>query len=584
VLTLTLRHASNRRSEVKASQIDPAATSILGGTTLGGLLLKQKLLTEPQLAAAIARSQSLGNRLSDVLIELGLVAPESLLKVLGDHLGVETVRVNAYTINTDLVRLLPEKVARQHTAFPIQQVANTLIVALARPKDLGAITDLRFASGCEIETVLALESEIEAALNCYYSEQWLPRDLGDSEAAVVIDSPSARALGRDEANERSAVAVVERLVARAAAEGASDIHLEPRRDDFRVRFRVDGAFRDIAALDRAIAPAVIARVKVLSGMDIAEHRLPQDGRFSAALGAQRLDMRSSTYPTVHGEKAVLRLLDSARVRRHLDQVGMSGSVLERMRELIRHPEGLILITGPTGSGKTTTLYAALGELADTGRNIMTIENPVEVALPGVNQGQTNDRAGFTFAKGLRSILRQDPDVIMVGEIRDVETLETAVEASLTGHLVLSTIHTNSAVATIPRLLEMGLEPYLAAAGLLAVIGQRLVRRICATCREEIPTPPPLRVLFREGEFERTFRGLGCPDCRGTGYRGRLGIFDLVRMTDEMRSLVLGRAQERDMVDESRRDGTSTLREECLELVRRGETTAEEVLRVTSARK
>jgi type IV pilus assembly protein PilB len=459
------------------------------------------------------------------------------------------------------------------------------VVALASPKDLTALDDLRFASNCEIQTVLALESEIEAALNRYYRDEWLPHDTNDAMAgSVVIDSPAAQLLTRDEAAERSAASMLERLIARAAADGASDIHFEPRQDDFRIRFRVDGTFRDVAFLATAMAPAVVARIKVLSGMDIAEHRLPQDGRFSATIRDQRLDMRSSSYPTVHGEKAVLRLLDNKRLRLQLDRVGMSGRVLTAMRELIHHAEGMVLITGPTGSGKTSTLYAALGELVETGKNIVTIEDPVEYAVQGVNQGQTNDKAGFTFARGLRAVLRQDPDVIMVGEIRDTETLETAVEASLTGHLLLSTLHTNGAVATIARLLEMGLEPYLLASTVLGVVAQRLVRRICNTCREEVTTPPALRALFRDGEHTSFFRGRGCHDCRGTGFRGRIGIFELLRMTDAMRTLVLERAPDIRLLEEARRDGLTSLREECLALVARGDTTLEEVLRVTTERK
>jgi type II secretory ATPase GspE/PulE/Tfp pilus assembly ATPase PilB-like protein len=347
-----------------------------------------------------------------------------------------------------------------------------------------------------------------------------------------------------------------------------------------VRFRIDGTFREVAVLPATLAPALVSRIKVLAGMDIAEHRLPQDGRFSATVGEQRLDLRSSTYPTVHGEKAVLRLLDSGRLRLTLDRAGLGGATLEAMRELIHRPEGILLITGPTGSGKTSTLYAALGELLQTGKNIVTIEDPVEYSLTGVNQGQTNDKAGFTFAKGLRSILRQDPDVIMVGEIRDCETLEVAIEASLTGHLVLSTLHTNSAIATIARLLDMGLEPYLLASSVIGIVAQRLVRRLCTTCRMEVQTPPALRAMFRDGEPGSYFRGQGCHDCRGTGFRGRLGIFELLQMTEPIAELVLARAPESRLHEVARETGMVSLREECLGLVRRGETTLEEVLRVT----
>jgi type IV pilus assembly protein PilB len=551
---------------------------------LGSLLLQRGLITQEQLDAAIAAQQTTGRRLGHILVDMGFATADAVLEALSQQLGLPAVRVNAYTLNADTVRALPEKVARRHTAFPLQKVGTTLVVALASPKNLTALDDLRFAAGCEIQTVLALESEIEEALNRYYNDEWLQRDGEEAAGDVVIDSYSAQILTRDEAAERSAVSLLERVIARAAGENASDIHFEPRQDDFRIRFRVDGTFRDAALLAPAMAPAVVARIKVLSGMDIAEHRLPQDGRFSATVGEQRLDLRGSSYPTIHGEKAVLRLLDSGRLRLKLDRIGLNGTALETMRQLIHHPEGIILITGPTGSGKTSTLYAALAEIAETGKNITTIEDPVEYALPGVNQGQTNDKAGFTFAKGMRAVLRQDPDVIMVGEIRDAETLETAIEASLTGHLVLSTLHTNGAIASVARLLEMGLEPYLIASSVLGIVAQRLVRKICNTCREEVATPPALRALFRDGEPKSFFRGRGCHDCRGTGFRGRIGIYELLRMTESVRALVLERAPDSRLIDQGRKEGMTSLREECLDLVARGETTLEEVLRVTAERK
>lgn len=556
-----------------------------GPTALGGMLRDRGLVTDEQLSTAIARQKKTGRRLGQILVELGFVPAEAVLEALSQQLGVPTVRVNAHTVQPDAISTLPEKVARRHTAFPMQKVGTTLIVALASPKDLNALDDIRFAAGCEVQTVLALEEEIISALNRYYRDEWLlPESPQEGADAVVIDSPVTQLPVRDQAAERSAVAVLERVIARATADGASDIHFEPRQNDLRVRCRIDGTFRDLAIFDLALSPAIVARIKVLSNMDVAEHRLPQDGRFSVTVGDLHLDVRTSTYPTVHGEKAVLRLLDSSGLRLHLDRIGFSGSSLVNLRELIHRPEGMVLITGPTGSGKTSTLYAALAELVSTGKNIVTIEDPVEYALPGVNQGQTNDKAGFTFAKGLRAVLRQDPDVIMVGEIRDSETLETAIEASLTGHLVLSTLHTNSAVATVARLAEMGLERYLLASSVLGIVAQRLVRRICATCRTQVATPGALRAMFRDGEHQTFFKGAGCHDCRGTGFRGRQGIFELLTMTEEMRELVLDRASDARILEAARRAGMTTLREECLALVASGVTTLEEVLRVTQERK
>jgi general secretion pathway protein E len=317
-------------------------------------------------------------------------------------------------------------------------------------------------------------------------------------------------------------------------------------------------------------------------MDISEHRNPQDGRFSATIGGRGLDVRSSTYPTIWGEKAVLRLLDRTRLQLSLDAI-MNEPALSQFRELVHRPEGILLVTGPTGSGKTSTLYAALAELAEMGKNIITIEDPVEYWLPGVNQGQTNHKAGFDFARGLRAMLRQDPDVIMVGEIRDSETLETAIEASLTGHLVLSTLHTNSAVATVTRLLEMGLEPYLLASAVTGVLAQRLVRKICETCREPIPMAEGVRALFKDDPPKTVFRGIGCPDCRGVGYRGRMGVYELLGMNDELRRLMYENASEADLLKTAKRAGLKTLRDSCLQLVREGVTTPEEVIRISQER-
>jgi type IV pilus assembly protein PilB len=555
-----------------------------GPKALGALLHERGLLTEAQLDAAIARQRQTGHRLGHVLVDFGFVTAEAVLEALSQQVGVPTVRINAFTVNTDALSALPEKVARRHTAFPLQKLGTTLMVALASPKDLTALDDLRFACGCEIQTVLALENEIVSAIDRYYRDEWVPTaGLDDRVGSVKIESATTHWLARDEAAERSAVSMLERVVERATKDGASDIHFEPRQDDLRVRFRVDGTFREVALLPSEIAPAVVARVKVLAGMDIAEHRLPQDGRFSATVDEQHLDLRCSTYPTVYGEKAVLRLLDSSTLKRSLDGIGMTGTTLGTMRDLIHRSEGIVLITGPTGSGKTSTLYASLGELVETGKNIVTIEDPVEYAIAGVNQGQTNDKAGFTFARGLRAALRQDPDVIMVGEIRDRETLDTAIEASLTGHLVLSTLHTNNAVATIARLIEMEMEPYLIASAVLGIVAQRLVRRICVTCRAEVETSPALRAMFRAGGPASFFRGAGCRDCRGTGFRGRIGIFEMLRMTDEINALVLERATDARLFEVARQGGLTSLREECLALVTRGETTLEEVLRVTQDR-
>jgi type IV pilus assembly protein PilB len=548
--------------------------------SLGRLLLNRNIVTEIELDAAIAHQKRSGVRLGQALVDLGYTTADAILATLGEQLNIQTTRLNANTVGSDAALLLPEKVARKLTAFPLSKTDGILKVALATPRDLNVLGDLRFAAGCEIQVVLALESEIYSAIDRCYRDAWLPG--GDDEAAgkVVIQTLPAQATAKDEAAEQSAVRLVERIIAKAAAEGASDIHFEPTADGLRVRVRVDGVFRGLAQLESSAAPSVIARIKVLTGMDIAEHRVPQDGRFSATIGSKQLDLRSSTYPTVYGEKAVLRLLDRSGLEFNLSRLGLNHVTLDRYRDVVHQPEGMILITGPTGSGKTTTLYGTLAELSETGKNIMTIENPVEYALRGVNQGQTNDKAGFTFARGLRALLRQDPDIIMVGEIRDVETLETAIEASLTGHMVFSTLHTTSAVGTITRVMEMGLEPYMLASSFKGIMAQRLVRKICDTCKTQTTTSPALKHFFRDGEEHSFYRGTGCDDCRGSGYRGRIGVYEFLQTTPEFCELLLARASEAMLLKAARAHGMKTLREECLALVATGHTTLEEVLRVT----
>ena len=535
-----------------------------------------------------------------MLIDLGFTNADAVLGGLSLQLGVPSTRLNGYRVSPSAVQAIPEKLARKHLALPLQKVGQMLQVAIAVPTDLAALDELRFASGCQIQTFVALEDEIVDAVDRSYGAAAANDAAADEPTAepVTIDRrdlerPDRRTTnyGRrksdraaDEAlasgDEEPAVAAVDRFLAAAAADGASDIHLERTPDGMRVRFRVDGTFQYIATLPASVAPAICARVKVLGGMDIAEHRLPQDGRLTVTVGARRLDLRASTYPTIHGEKIVLRVLDQGTLKLELGALGMRAPVLDEFRDLIRRPEGLVLITGPTGSGKTSTLYAALGELVETGKNITTIENPVEYELAGTNQGQINEKAGFTFARGLRAVLRQDPDVIMVGEIRDPDTLTTAIEASLTGHLVFSTLHTNSAIGTITRLLDMGIEPYFLASGVKAVVAQRLVRRICRHCCTELPVPAGVGHLFGDDAPAVLRRGSGCPECRGTGFMGRVAIYEMAGMTPALRELILARAPEHALLQAALEHNMSTLREQCLARVREGVTTLEEVVRVT----
>jgi type IV pilus assembly protein PilB len=594
-------------SATPSSSLSPSPSpspAARGGAALGQVLLERNLITKEQLTIAIDHQRTSNKRLGQVLLDLGYTTPDAILGALSIQLAVPAVRLNDFTVSPEAVQALPERIARKHLAVPLQKVGMLLQVAIARPNDLAALDDLRFACGCHIQTCVALENEISVALDRFYGAagtlDTAPQD--ESEAALVQTvtierrdtSDRRRSGGRrrtdriddddqvfDPATEETAVRTVDRILARAATAGASDIHLERTSENLRVRMRVDGTFVDMGYISTAVAPAICARLKVLGGMDITEHRLPQDGRMSVNIGSRRLDFRASTYPTIHGEKLVLRVLDQSALKLELSTLGMRAPLLDDFREIIRKPEGLVLITGPTGSGKTSTLYAALSELVETGKNITTIENPVEYELPGTNQGQINEKVGFTFAKGLRAVLRQDPDVIMVGEIRDADTLNTSVEASLTGHLVFSTLHTNSAVGSITRLIDMGIEPYFLAAGVQAIVAQRLVRRICAHCATELAVPAGVKHLFGDDVPESLRRGVGCPECRGTGFSGRVGIYEMVRMTHDVRELVLAGASEHAVLTAARKHNMSSLREECLARVREGLTTLEEVVRVTA---
>jgi type IV pilus assembly protein PilB len=546
------------------------------GPALGEILLERKTLTEEQLREAMGRQYGSRKRLGEILLEMGFATPEAVLEGLSSQLGVAPTRVNSYTVTPEALKHLSEKIARKYTAVPLVKAGSTLVVATANPRDLEALDDLKFAAGCEVRTMIALESEILAALATLYGN---PFDNDETEAAsVVVDVPGPQLDLEDQGTQRSATTIVDRILARGVDDRASDIHLEPTKHSFRIRFRIDGLLHEIADLLPALAPAVVARLKVLGSMDIATHRNPQDGRFSATVNGRGLDVRISTFPTIWGEKAVLRLLDRNSLKRSLSSV-MDGRMVETFRDLIKRTEGIVLVTGPTGSGKTSTLYAGLSELADSNKNVVTIEDPVEYWLPGVSQAQTNNKAGFTFAQGFRAILRQDPDVVMVGEIRDPETLETAIEASLTGHLVLSTLHTNGAVATLTRLLEMGIEPYLLASTISGVVAQRLVRRICEKCKYAVPVHSQIRHLFGDDQPEHLYQGRGCAECSGIGYRGRIGVFEVLTMNAELRRLLHARASEEEITKAARAAGLSTLREQAIGLVRQGITTLEDVTRV-----
>ncbi|RKY01356.1 type II secretion system protein GspE [Candidatus Poribacteria bacterium] len=463
----------------------------------------------------------------------------------------------------EALKLIPKRFALENKVVPISVRGGVLTVAMADPDDLQLVSSIESMTNLFVEPVRADEEEIIRAIEEGYEEA---SARGDEE--VTVDT--------------SVVALVDSLIARGIRNRATDIHIEPEREQVRTRYRIDGLLQLGPVLPKEILPGLVTRIKIMANMNISERRLPQDGGFSFSYEGREVDIRVSTLPTIHGEKVVMRILDKERIKFGLEYLGFSQENLITMRRLINRTSGIILVTGPTGSGKTTTLYSALSELNTIEKNIITLEDPVEYELPSINQTQINPKAGLTFASGLRSILRQDPDIIMVGEIRDSETLEVAIRAALTGHLVLSTLHANSAAGAIPRLLNMGAEPFLLASSLIGVIAQRLVRVICEECKEEDrPRPELLRLLGLDEDEGPFYRGRGCESCNNTGYKGRTGIFEILVNSKEISELIMRKADSEEIEEAARRAGMRTMIEDGLQKAKAGITTLEEIVRVVS---
>jgi type IV pilus assembly protein PilB len=551
---------------------------------LGQRLIEAGLITDTQLQNALREQARTREYLGRILIRLGYVSEEAVAAALAAQARVKYVDLGQYTPQPEATKLVPENFARQHHLVPLSYVGKVLVVAMANPLDIIMIDELRRMSKGPVEVVGATQSDILEALDRAYGtgvgagwnevvDQSLRHVMGRRGAGATADT--------DVAQEAPIVRLVDALVTRAIQEGATDVHVEPEERLVRNRFRVDGILRQGPDVPKELQGAVNARIKVMSNLDIAETRLPQDGRIDFAFGGRQIDIRVSTFPTIRGENLVLRILDRAKLVLGLEQLGFSPDHLTLFKRVLQSPNGIILVSGPTGSGKTTTLYSALSYLNSDERNIITIEDPVEYEISGIRQSQINVRAGLTFAAGLRSILRQDPDVIMVGEMRDEETVEVAVRAALTGHLVFSTLHTNEAAGAIPRLADMGAAPFLLASAIVMVVGQRLVRTICVGCKEEAePDPVLLKRLGLQAKDDQLkfYRGKGCDKCGSTGYRGRIGIYELMRMTPEMAPLIMERADSGSIQRAARAQGMRTMLEDGIRKALRGTTTLEEVAR------
>lgn len=552
---------------------------------LGELLVEAGVISEQQLKMALDRQKLTGERLGKILIEKNYVSEQTILDVLEKQLGVKQVSLFDRPLNPVVVKKIPESVARRYGAIAVSQEGNKLYVAMSDPLNVFAIDDLKMITGMEIEPLLALEDEINQAINRYYRlEESVSQVLGDIATDDRVSESDYKQLQDIENIEDDApiIRLVNTIISRAVRERASDIHIEPMENNLRVRFRIDGVLHEVMSLPRNAQNAVISRVKIMANMDIAEHRLPQDGRIEVSAGGRNVDLRVSVLPTIFGEKVVIRILDKSNFILQLPELGFSDDVRAQIERLIKKPNGMLLVTGPTGSGKTTTLYALLSRLNRPEENIITVEDPVEYRLDGINQVQVNPKIGLTFAEGLRAILRQDPNIIMVGEIRDRETADIAVRAALTGHLVLSTLHTNDAAGALARLVDMGVEPFLIASSVLAVTAQRLVRKICPNCKEPYRPGPddPVRLLLNLPPDENItlYRGRGCGQCNNTGYYGRVAIHELMLMNGEIRRLVNQRASRDEIKEAAIRSGMRTLFQDGVRRVMAGETTVEEILK------
>ncbi|MCL2336795.1 MAG: GspE/PulE family protein [Firmicutes bacterium] len=548
---------------------------------LGEKLVRQGLITEEQLWKAIRLQSESDATLGQVLIKLGYIT-EDILSAAGDAPVYSIANYDPEALN-----LVPEHFIRNFKVIPLHKEGDTLVVATVRPVNVVALDDLRLLTGLHIEPVTVEKSEIDAFIQKQYGFPEIAKALAGSDETSLDISAAEESMDLEDdslANEAPIIRLVNSLFIQAIEENASDMHIEPYAGGVRIRFRIDGFLKEVMQLPRHIKAAVTSRIKIISGMDIAEKRLPQDGRINIKFSRKNIDLRVSTLPTIYGEKVVVRILDKTRVSDFaLEQIGFSPANLVKFQQALRSNFGLVLLTGPTGSGKTTTLYAALNYLNDTEKNIVTEEDPVEYMLDGISQTQVNIKTGLTFAVGLRAILRQDPDIIMVGEIRDRETAAIAVRAAITGHLVLSTLHTNDAPGAITRLIDMGIEPFLVASSVLCVVGQRLVRLLCPHCRETLPLAPgaPERVFINAGPEEKieTQQGRGCDKCGQTGYRGRLPIQDLLVMTPGLRSLITGNVPTGILRQKALEDGMITMKQDGLAKAALGLTSIQEVMRV-----
>ncbi len=558
---------------------------------LGELLVRNQLISDDQLAKAIAEQKREGIRLGAALVKLGYVQEHDLASFLSKHYGVPSINLAEFDVDPAVVSLIPAEVSQKYQLVPINRAGATLIVAMADPSNIFAIDDIKFMTGFNVEVVVAAEAAIKDAIDKYYDQSSTMADalegLEDFDDLELVDDVGFEDVNELERASEDApvVKLVNLILTDAIKKKASDIHIEPYEHAFRVRYRIDGVLYEVMKPPRKLKNAITSRLKIMASLDIAERRLPQDGRIKIKLGrGQEMDYRVNCLPTLFGEKVVLRLLDKSNLQLDMTKLGYEEKSLEWFKKEIHKPFGMVLVTGPTGSGKTVSLYSALSELNKTTENISTAEDPVEFNFAGINQVQMHEEIGLNFAAALRAFLRQDPDIIMIGEIRDFETAEIGVKAALTGHMVLSTLHTNDAPSTVNRLLNMGIEPFLVASAVNLISAQRLGRRVCSECKEPEKHSPEALITagVPEDQIDKftVYKGRGCTVCNDTGYKGRVGFYQVMPMFDDIKEMVLSGANTAEIKQESMRLGVKTMRQAALTKMMEGVTTLEEVLRTT----
>ncbi len=568
-------------------------TSTAAGPAVEGLkqgMIADGLITKKQLKTAEGKAQREGGTLGRMLVELGYVTQEQLASFIGEKTHVPYVNIADYDIDPQVLELIPEMIARRYRVLPLFKIEDVLTIAISDPLDVVSIDDMAAVAGCKVEPVIASEESIDAAIDESYRMDGNRSRLVEQLAEQVKEpEPAEESLYaeevyeirlKEEASEPLIIRLVNSYIAQAMLEGVSDIHFEPRRDHLSVRFRLDGFLFNRDRLPARLIPLITSRIKIMAQLDIANSRIPQDGRIGLIVGERGIDIRASTYPCMFGENVVLRLLDEAKGTLPLPDLGLSAENLKRLERLISASRGIVLATGPTGSGKTTTIYSALNAIERSDKNVMTVEDPIEYEIDGVVQSQINPKAGVTFARALRAILRQDPDIIYVGEIRDLETAEIAVRAALTGHLVLSTLHTNDAVGAVTRFSDIGVRPGFIESALNGAFAQRLVRKICPRCREQYVPGGTRLDDYRLPPDTVFYRGKGCRHCGGTGYTGRIGIFEVLVVNKAIRALIREKASEEAIEKAARAAGMTSLLENGLAKVAEGVTTLEEIRRVT----